>query len=351
MIDSIRIRNIQSHKDTELDFCKGINVIIGSSNNGKTAILRSLYWSIYNRPLGIDNLCSHWALDEKGNIKDEMSVEVRKGDDVLIRRKTKNTNQYVLNGKELNAIKTDVPQEVKNFYKLNETNIQKQQDAPFLVSSSGGEVAKYFNGIAKLDVIDSILSYAEQSKRKERNSVESIEKMIEKQEELHESFSWTEKVGELLDKMDRLIEKVNTLDAERITLRESKEKFERYVKEMSALSVVERGKVYIEELEENQREQDQLSSRLNRLRSELSDYEKLKSILSIQLPVDKLQTYDDITTEIASIEKKLKTLKVSLADYEDYKETIEGNDKKVNDYKAKLPEICPLCGNPMKEEI
>ena len=169
MIDSIRIKNIQSHKDTELDFCPGINVIVGSSNNGKTAVLRALYWSIYNRPLGIDTLCSHWALDEKGNIKDEMSVEVKKGNDTLIRRKTKTTNQYILNDDELNAIKTDVPPAVNDFYKLNETNIQRQQDAPFLVSSSSGEVAKYFNGIARLDVIDRILSYAEQTKRKERN--------------------------------------------------------------------------------------------------------------------------------------------------------------------------------------
>lgn len=52
MIKSIELKNIQSHENTRLDFDKGINVIVGSSNNGKSAILRGLYWARYNRPLG-----------------------------------------------------------------------------------------------------------------------------------------------------------------------------------------------------------------------------------------------------------------------------------------------------------
>ena len=67
MIHSIKIQNIQSHKDTQLEFNPGINAIVGSSNNGKSAILRALYWVVYNRPLGTDNLLSHWAFDKKGN--------------------------------------------------------------------------------------------------------------------------------------------------------------------------------------------------------------------------------------------------------------------------------------------
>ena len=86
MIDKIKIENIQSHKNTELNLSNGINVIVGSSNNGKSAILRALYWAIYNRPLGIDTLCSHWALDDKGKQKSDMKVTITKGDDVLIRK-------------------------------------------------------------------------------------------------------------------------------------------------------------------------------------------------------------------------------------------------------------------------
>ena len=42
MIKKISIKNIQSYRETELELSKGINAIVGSSNNGKTAILRAL---------------------------------------------------------------------------------------------------------------------------------------------------------------------------------------------------------------------------------------------------------------------------------------------------------------------
>ena len=351
MIDSIRIRNIQSHKDTELNLHPGVNVIIGSSNNGKTAVLRALYWSIYNRPLGIDNLCSHWALDDKGNIKEEMSVEVRKGENVLVRRKTKNVNQYVLNGNELNAIKTDVPPEVKNFYKLNETNIQRQQDAPFLVSSSSSEVARYFNGIARLDVIDSVLSYAEQTKRKERSSIEDVEKRIEEQDKLHESFAWTEKVGELLDKIDRLIEKEESLEKERTSLIENLVKYEKYSKEIEELSIVNKGEEYIKVFEKNQEKQELLITDINKMKNDFKQYDKHMEIISMKLPATKWASCETITHELEQTETEWNNLKADLYNFATYSNTIESCNNKIEEYKAMLPEICPLCGNPMKEEI
>ena len=76
MIKRIKIENIQSHKETELELSSGINAIVGSSNNGKSAILRAFYWLVYNRPLGVDNLLSHWAFDKKGNQILPMKVSI-----------------------------------------------------------------------------------------------------------------------------------------------------------------------------------------------------------------------------------------------------------------------------------
>ena len=53
MIQSIRLQNFQSHKDSYLRFSNGINIISGQSNNGKTSLLRGLNWVITNRPQGI----------------------------------------------------------------------------------------------------------------------------------------------------------------------------------------------------------------------------------------------------------------------------------------------------------
>lgn len=349
MIDSIRIKNIQSHKDTELNFCSGVNVIVGSSNNGKTAILRSLYWSIYNRPLGIDNLCSHWALDEKGNIKDEMSVEVRKGDDVLIRRKTKNINQYVLNGNELNAIKTDVPPEVKDFYKLNETNIQKQQDAPFLVSCSSGEVARYFNSIAKLDVIDNVLSYADQMKRKEKNNIDDLDKRIKEQEDIHESFSWIDSVQELLDWTDGILAKEEEykLCIDKLTATTSKHKD--YCSEVAYFSAVNKCESYLTELDKIQKEQDALTAKYNKLADEISKYNRLTEIKNISVPIDTMNKYDQLSDRIEVMSSLIYKLTTVVANYNRYKALVTENNKSIAEYKAQLPKVCPLCGHEMEE--
>ena len=180
MIKSITLKNIQAHKNSKLEFDKGINAIIGSSNNGKSSIIRALNWNRYNRPLGIDNLASHWIVDDKGNLKEEMSVTIENDFGTVVRKRTKNENQYIVNDKELNVVKSDVPVEVEQTLNLSETNIQNQQDSPFLLSETSGKVAEYFNRIVRLDIIDKVLSNTESKRRKTKQNLESSEKEIEK---------------------------------------------------------------------------------------------------------------------------------------------------------------------------
>ena len=60
MIKKLHIRNFQSHKDSRLIFSDGVNVIVGNSDSGKSAILRALNWVITNRPSG-DSYISNWG--------------------------------------------------------------------------------------------------------------------------------------------------------------------------------------------------------------------------------------------------------------------------------------------------
>lgn len=51
-ITHVEIKNFQSHKDTSLEFVKGTNALVGSSNSGKTAVLRAIKWCLINVPNG-----------------------------------------------------------------------------------------------------------------------------------------------------------------------------------------------------------------------------------------------------------------------------------------------------------
>ena len=43
----IEIVNFQSHANTKLNFDEGVNVIIGPSDSGKTAVIRAMKWIFF----------------------------------------------------------------------------------------------------------------------------------------------------------------------------------------------------------------------------------------------------------------------------------------------------------------
>ena len=53
-IKRVIIEDFQSHRYTELELAPGFNVIVGPSDQGKTAILRAIRWVIYNDRRGTD---------------------------------------------------------------------------------------------------------------------------------------------------------------------------------------------------------------------------------------------------------------------------------------------------------
>jgi len=149
MIHSLEITNFQSHAKSKLNFSEGVNVIVGASDSGKTALIRALRWVVWGRPTG-DSIRSNWG--------GETSVALTTEDGTVLRTKDK-SDSYVLaaEGREeltFKAFGTTVPQEVNSLLNLSELNLQSQLDSPFLLSMSPGEVATFFNKVAKLESID-----------------------------------------------------------------------------------------------------------------------------------------------------------------------------------------------------
>ena len=146
MIKSLSIRNYQSHEKTDLEFHEGVNIIIGPSDSGKTAIIRALRFLIYNRPNG-NSMRSNWGGDT--------SVSICTDKDWISRKKGKE-EQYLLNSSVFTAFKSEIPQEIIEALNMTDINIQRQLDDPFLLgeSYSPGDVAKHFNKVANLDKID-----------------------------------------------------------------------------------------------------------------------------------------------------------------------------------------------------
>lgn len=171
MIKSIEINNFLSHKKTYLELSPGVNIIVGPTDSGKSAIIRALKWLVWNRPAG-DSYRSSWG--------DKTFIGIDIDDDTFVSRfKTDTENIYTLSGSQFKAFGSDVPEEVKQALNLNEINLQTQFESHFLLSKSPGEVASHFNKVAHLDRIDLGLFNVQRWLRKVQDSIKSSEEQLD----------------------------------------------------------------------------------------------------------------------------------------------------------------------------
>lgn len=344
MIKSIELKNVQSHECTRVEFDKGINCIVGSSNNGKSAILRGLYWVKYNRPLGVDSLASHWALNEKGELKDSMSVTVENDNGSVTRRRTKSENQYIVNDEVLNVVKSDVPDSVEKTLRLSDTNIQRQMDAPFLLSSTSGEVAKYFNRIVRLDIIDRVLANAESIRRKTRAEIERAEGQIKGCETELESFRWLDSAELTLNKYERAEKKNSELRKKLEGLKKTFGEYEALIDVVNKCDLTDAKKIV---------------ARIECMHSDnLHLAEKIRDVVSDVERVENARVYPDFDDEKVLIVELLdynpnwgsiERLNHELTMYERGKMMVEDNCNEAGRLRAQMPDICPLCNRPMNE--
>ncbi len=310
MLHSVSITNFQSHQKTILEFSKGINIIIGQSDSGKSAILRALNWVINNRPSG-ETFRSNWGGDTEVVLSLEDKSEV-------LRYKTKKVpNGYQLHysteikkktGNVANTFKSfgqDVPTEIKEIINFSSLNMSGQFDSPFLLDVSGGEVARYLNKIVNLEQIDSALSSIGKTLREEQNLHFNKKTQLTEAEEKVKEFDWVEGVeGEL----------------------EALELFERSLKQKEKVAISLASQInYIWEINEQLAELP-----------DLSQYEKeVQKLIDEQGALEMKKTRSHVLgLHIENIEVKegqIRTMEKNLGSWE-------------QQFEAIMPEHCPLCG-------
>lgn len=206
MITKIAIHNFQCHKDLVLDFGRS-TVLQGNSNCGKTAVFRALYWVLFNK--APSDFVSYWVQkrNKKGfTFKDNeyTSVCVSVDGHSIERKRSNDFNGYIVDGKVYEALRTDVPEEVTKIFNLSDASIQRQMDAPFLLSATPGEASQYLNDLAGLTCVDDILSIA---KSKVADTSESISDATEKVQQLEkdkQQYAWVPDAEDLLKRVQKL---------------------------------------------------------------------------------------------------------------------------------------------------
>jgi len=354
MIQSIEIKNFQSHKNTKLQFSPGVNVIVGTSDSGKTAILRALKWAATNKPSG-DAFCSTW-----GGVT-EVTLKTNKA--TVVRKKEGSKNQYSLinglNGASpivFEAFGTNIPEEIDNALNLKETNLQQQLDAPFLLSETSGTVASHFNRIANLEVIDKASQKIDKAIREIKSNTTFKENAEITQRTLLSKFEYLDKFEvdlEVLEDMEKdMVRQFNEVRAVTILLN-SLDEISRKINSYSYLLAYEKEVNSILSLMQTEQE---IYKRIERIETFIASLEykeeqllEAKEILKYEKEVNSILL---LLPAKDSYKKEIKELDLFLYNLERTEEKFEKQKSKLNrmqkQFTQNMPSTCPLCGTKLK---
>jgi len=355
MIKSIELQNFRSHKNTKLIFDKGINAIVGSSGRGKTQILRAMYWVKDNKPDGLSYI-SHFNRDKKGLPIEPTIVTIELDNKIfLIRERSKEFNGYkIKNGKEIesfNAMNGKVPDQVSSLLNMDDVNVQKQLDAPFLLSGSAGEVARFLNGIIRLDIIDDVLSRADIKHRKLVSNKKEAKEEYEVVNKKITDLGFIDDVKLLLEKIEFIQKEKDKTEAKKELLYGIREELltndavlEYNEEIIKAEPIIEQ----IEDILENKQRKEKERKSLINIKNEL---EKLENDLDIGYDIDEvnnlIEKIECTYTIIKENKQRRKDLKIIQEQLESYDDFIKKNSKYILDQEKKLekliPDECPWC--------
>ncbi len=300
MIQSAYIKNFQSHENTEIKFAPGVNVIIGPSDSGKSAIFRALNWPITNRPLG-NSFCSEWG--------GETAVTIETEKDRVTRKRNGNTNVYMINDCELTSFGQAVPEQVTEVLQIDRANIQTQMDPPFLLWLSPGEAAKELNKAAALDDIDYVTTGIKKSYNTAKGNMKRLQKEKEK---LEEDIKQYDKLPEI----EKTLQEVEEKEKEKTQLYEDLKAINNLIRRTKE---IKKQIVQAPVIEKALKEIDEAMGALSRMKQEQDELIKLNTLIN-------------------NAENTHKTI-IQTKKYIDKLET---------EYQEIAPETCPLCGNSME---
>jgi exonuclease SbcC len=346
VIKSIKLTNFQRHKESVFEFTPGVNIIYGKTNSGKSSVIRAIRYISENRPTS--------NKFERNGAKG-FAIEIEFDNGVVKRIKSK-ANKYILNDKELNAVGTDVPEEIRQFLGFNEFSLQGQFDSVKFLNDSPGKVAKYINAITKQEIIEDVTKKINAEVKTITEGKETAEKALL---EAEAKLSMLSKLTELNDKKTKI---QNKLDEHSDT-----------AKTWTALSVIIDGVNEINRKINLFPDLDKLSKEANRIVDVNNEYResenKKASLLSLisnlhqtEERLGKLDGTDKLFSKLKEIEgekyseEKISETKRKIYLYvkgiESIQPEIDKLDKKIKEDQSLLSEIdiCPLCGNKWEQK-
>jgi exonuclease SbcC len=323
-ITKLELHDFQKHKDLTLDFTKGINVIYGQTDVGKSCIVRAIKWVAFNEPLGDD-------IRKEGSKKTSVKMTLDTGIQVE-KIKSNTVNAYVIyrdgQKQRFDSIGKTIPEEVQKILGIRPLdidgekiilNIADQIALPFLLDRTPGFRAKLFNKLTGSDITDKVLqSYNKDLLQISRDTKNETEKVEELNKQLKKVTIQKSKLNTLYGNLSKNQKNIQTLYDKYQTLLEIKNK-----------------------LQQNTKENNRLIRELKTIKIPNID------IPTLRQKIDQLQKLIELDTAINRNENQ--TIKVT----KQIKNINQSLTQEINNYRNILKEakVCPICKQEITEQV
>jgi len=204
MLRRLTVKNFQSHKNTTIEFCKGVNVIIGESGSGKSNLQRAL-----------ETIRSNWNLCFKKKSRfagadESITIEVLTDDNHEVKlERTKAGATYTCDKAQFRKCgASSVPDRVEQALRLTHLNIQIQSDSKYLIVSGPTEVAKAINDITGLEALDPAMTWLKRQISDKQSRAGVLRERLIANEKKLKAFehldTWKGKYQKIVKEKDRL---------------------------------------------------------------------------------------------------------------------------------------------------
>lgn len=351
MITGLKLENWKSHLDSEFDFGKGTNVLIGVMGSGKSSVLSAISFALFgtfpshrSREVTLDDIIMNRP-QKKEEAKVELEFEID-GEEFEITRvieKGIGTKEASIrkDGELLDTGPSRVTELVEKYlkvdYNLFSRAVYSEQDGlDNFLEIRKGERMKKIDDLLQIDRFEECRSNVTTLINRLEERIESKRKTVEELEE-QEDFS---KISDLKEKISQIKKEIDELN----------EKLERLNKGYGET------KEDIKELKEGIEEIKKLENKKSNIEGSISSLKKDIKSLGDKTKFSK----EEVEEKLEENEKELKELEdkkeAIKGDLDELKENQKDRKVKIKDLQQKIQKIkgvegeCPVCGRDLGED-
>lgn len=361
-IKKIILENFQSHKLSVIELDERMNVIVGPSDSGKSAIIRGLKWVLFNEPSG-----TYFIREGES----ECSVTIEFNDTTSLKRiRSKTKNSYILinnSGEEISfeGFGSTIPIEIIEAIgikkiQLDSTassyiNLGEQLEGPFLLSEKTSTRASAVGRLVGVNIVDEALREVLKDIRNLNISRKALEdnntglkSEIEGYDYLNdikERYDKARQVEGIIKKKSDLLNKLKTYNTNIIKVKEEKLQLNKIMEELNKINSLDQAIVVIDNKIIKHRYINNYSKNLTEVKRDIDLNSKImtdlkginktddivnnleKNNLKYRKLVSTLNSYQEIKTGIQSMDLVLSKLKDIDRSFEYFDKIIENVDK------------------------